>query len=102
MSLLLLDLDNYNNLIHLGRGKAKSQIDMRIYKRSFDAGRVKFKLNIPTNSFIYSQIYLAQNMSSVQYSCAGEVFNLTKKFYTSCSASSELKDFECDKGIQGE
>lgn len=40
-------------------------------------------------------------MSSINYSCAGEEFNLTTKFFTRCSASSELKDFECDKGING-
>jgi len=36
------------------------------------------------------------------YSCAGEVFNLTKKFYQICKASSELNGFECDKGIKGD
>jgi len=52
MSILKLDIDNYNDLINLGHANAVDQIDMVIYKREFEAGKVKFRVNVPINSFL--------------------------------------------------
>jgi len=101
MSILKLDTTNYNNLIELGHADAIDQIDMAIYKRAFDAGKVKFRVNVPHDSFLYVQIYLIPNMSSKILSCAGEEFKLTKKFFASCEDSSHLPNFDCKAGFTG-
>jgi len=94
--MLKLDIDGYNRLIKEGYSDSIDQIDFIVYKREFDAGKIKFLLNIPKDSFIYAQIYIKQNMDAVNYSCAGNEFNL-KKFQSECKTSTQLNEnYKCE------
>lgn len=90
--------------------KAKSVSLMKIYKKSFEAGKVSVNLKlVKENSsgvtllFFYKE--QISGLGKTQMSCSGNEIWLSKpktKSFAGCSASSSMQGFTCEDGLNGE